>query len=73
MIITSGMPSFSGSLSARSVKWECVDLKISENYLLHPFLIISPADTMAMAMTAAMLMEKTESHQVDHQPHRANP
>ena len=31
---TSGMPSFSGSLSARSVKWECVDLETSENYLL---------------------------------------
>ena len=24
-------------------------------------------------MTTAMLMEKAESHQVDHQPHRANP
>ena len=27
LIPTSGKPSFSGSLSARSVKWECVDLK----------------------------------------------
>ena len=32
-----------------------------------------PADAMAMTMTAAMLMEKAESDQVDDQPHGAHP